>query len=146
MSRTTRRPSEYSRGSSPQIERTLSVTEASFQNLGLNETAGAHHLSVPSAYNAPSQRHHRPSGLRSEFNSTYLPSEYDTSSYYRTASPTSFDLQHSSTYDTSILDEDYQLFPEASHISARASPFATSTVSRTAMGYSHVPRISVDNF
>lgn len=137
MSRSHRRPSEYSRGSSPRIDRTLSVTEASFQNLGLNETAGAHHLSIPSAYETPSQRHRRPSGLRSELSSNYLPSEYDTTSFYRTASPVPFDLQPPSTYDTSILDEEYPLFPEVSTISTRGSPFS-STISRTAMGYSHV--------
>jgi len=132
MSRSHRRPSEYSRGSSPRLDRTLSVTEASFQNLGLNETAGAHHLSVPSAYDTPSQRHRRPSNLRSELSSNYLPPEYDTGSYYRTASPASFDLQPS--YGTSILDEVYQLSPEPSAISARASPFSTSAVGRTATG------------
>ena len=129
MSRSYRRPSDYSRGSSPRTDRSLSVTEASFQNLGLNETAGAQQLSIPSSYNNPDTRRRRPSNLRSELSSAYLPSEYGPSGYHRTASPASFDdLQPSSSFVTSLLEpEDYStLFPGQADFSGRASPFPTT--------------------
>ncbi len=134
MSRSHRRPSEYSRGSSPRIDRTLSVTEASFQNLGLSETAGAPQLSITSPYQLSSRR--RPSALRSELSSDYLTTEYDPSGYHRTASPASYSnlQQGSSTFDSSLLDPDYdQLFAETTNYGSRASPFATSSLGRTAM-------------
>lgn len=132
--RSHRRPSDYSRGSSPRIDRTLSVTEASFQNLGLSETAGAPQLSVPSPYTSSSRR--RPSALRSELSSDYLTTEYDPSGY-RTTSPASFSNlpQPPSTFEPSLLDPGYdQLFAETTTYSSRASPFATSSLGRTAMG------------
>ena len=135
MSRSHRRPSDYSRASSPRVDRSLSVTEASFQNLGLTEPAGAQQLSVPSPFHTPDTRRRRPSNLRSELSPPYLPSQYDSRGYHRTASPTSFqDLQPSSTFGTSLLDpEDYQLFPGTADFSGRASPF-TTTLNRSAMG------------
>lgn len=135
MSRSHRRPSDYSRGSSPCIDRTLSVTEANFQNLGLNETAGAPHLSTSSPYQSSSRR--RPSTLRSELSSDHLTTEYDPSGYHRTTTPTSFSnlQQPSSTFESSLLDPDYdQLFAETTSYGSRASPFATSSLGRTAMG------------
>lgn len=135
MSRSHRRPSEYSRGSSPRIDRTLSVTEASFQNLGLSETAGAPQLSISSPYQ-PSNRRQR-SAPRSEYSSDYLTSEYDPSGYHRTTSPSSFSnlQQPPSTYEPSLLDPDYdQLFVESANYPSRATPYATSSLDRTAMG------------
>ncbi len=135
MSRSHGRPSDYSRGSSPRIDRTLSVTEASFQSLGLSETAGTPQLSIPSPYHSSSRR--RPSALRSELSSDYLTTEYDPSGYHRTTSPASFSnlQQPSSTFESSLLDPDYdQLFAETANYSSRTSPFATSSLGRTAMG------------
>ena len=136
MSRSHRRPSDYSRGSSPRIDRTLSVTEASFQNLGLNETAGAQHLSVPSSYQSTSNRQRRQSYGHSEVSSSYFQPEYDPTSYTRSASPTSYaNFQRSTTFGTALLDpQDYQIFPDTSTFSGRASPFAASALSRTDMG------------
>ena len=142
MSRSYRRPSDYSRASSPRVDRSLSVTEASFQNLGLSETAGAQQLSVPSPYHNPDSRRRRPSNLRSELGPTYLPSQYDPSGYHRTASPASFqDLQPASPFRTSLLDpEDYQLFPGTADFGDRASPFS-NTLPRSAMGYPKNPNL-----
>ena len=133
MSRSHRRPSDYSRGTSPRINRTLSVTEANFQNLGLNETAGAPTISVTPSYQASTRR--RPSALRSEVGSDYLTTDYDPSSY-RSTSPASYSsLQPSSTYGSSLLETDYnQLFADTASYSDRASPFSTSSLGRTAMG------------
>lgn len=133
MSRSQRRPSDYSRGSSPRVNRTLSVTEANFQNLALSETAGAPQLSLTSSYQPSSRR--RPSALRSEVSSDYLTTDYDPSSY-RSTSPASYsNLQPSSAYGSSLLETDYdQLFADTASYSGRASPFSTSSVSRTAMG------------
>jgi len=132
MSRSHRRPPDYSRGNSPRINRTLSVTEASFQNLGLSETVPAPQLSVTSPYQSSSRR--RPSALRSEVDSGYLTTEYDPTSY-RTTSPASYsNLQPNPAYESSLLDTDYdQLFADSSTYSGRASPFPTSSLSRTAM-------------
>lgn len=142
MSRSYRRPSDYSRASSPRVDRSLSVTEASFQNLGLSETAGAQQLSVPSPYQTPDSRRRRPSTLRSELSPTYFPSQYDPSGYHRTASPTSFqDLQPSTAFRTSLLDpEDYQLFPGTADFGDRASPFSTP-LPRSAMGLPKIPNL-----
>lgn len=136
MSRSHRRPSDYSRGSSPQIDRTLSVTEASFQNLGLNETAGASYQSGPSSYLLPDQRSRRPSYPRSGLSSGYLQPDYVSSSYTRAASPASFSaLENSTSFGTTLLDPlDYQLFSETGSYSTRASPFSTSALGRTDMG------------
>lgn len=134
MSRSHRRPSEYSHGSSPRINRTLSVTEASFQNLGLSETAGAPQLSISSPYQSANRRQR--SALRSEYTSDYLPSEYQ-SGYQRTTSPASFSnlQQPPSTYEPSLLDPDYdQLFVGTADYPNRASPFVASPLDRTAMG------------
>lgn len=135
MSRPHRRPSDYSRGSSPRIDRSLSVTEASFQNLGLSETAGTPHLSISSPYHQSSNRR-RPSALRSELSSDYLTTAYDPSGYHRTTSPTSFsNLQSNSTFESSLLDPEYDsLFAETATYSGRASPFSTSSLGRPAMG------------
>ena len=137
MSRSHRRPSDYSRGSSPRIERSLTVTEASFQNLGLSETAGTPQLSIPSPYQQSSGRR-RPSALSSELSSDYITPGYDPSAYQRTTSPTSFShlQQPSSSFGTPLLDPDYnEIFGDASSYSGRVSPFETSTtLSRTAMG------------
>ena len=137
MSRSHRRPSDYSRGSSPRLDRTLSVTEASFQNLGLNETAGAQYQSAPSSYLLPDQRSRRPSYPRSGLSSGYLQPDYVASSYNRAASPASFSaLENSTSFGTNLLDpSDYQLFPETGTFSTRASPFSTSALGRTDMGY-----------
>ena len=135
MSRSHRTPSTYSRGSSPRVDRSLAVTEASFQNLGLNETAGAQQLSVPSPYHSSDRSRRRPSNVHGEPSPSYIPSEYDPTDYHRTASPASFeDLQQPSTYGTSLLDPaDYQLFPGTADFSGRVSPFSTN-LSRSAMG------------
>ncbi len=137
MSRSHRRPSDYSRGSSPHIDRTLSVTEASFQNLGLNETAGAQYQSGPSSYLLPDQRNRRPSYPRSGLSSGYLQPDYVSSSYTRTASPASFPALDSSTsFGTTLLDpSDYQFFSDSGTFSSRVSPFTTSALGRTDMGY-----------
>ena len=135
MSRSHRRPSDYSRGSSPRIDRTLSVTEASFQNLGLSETVGTPLLSISSPYQQPSGRR-RPPAFRGELSSDYLASEYDPSAYQRTASPSSFsNLQPSTSFGSTLLDPDYdQLFAETTSYPGRASPFSTTPLSRPAMG------------
>ncbi|CAD6573761.1 MAG: hypothetical protein ASARMPREDX12_006231 [Alectoria sarmentosa] len=137
MSRSHRRPSDYSRGSSPRIDRTLSVTEASFQNLGLNETAGAQYQSGPSSYLLPDQRSRRPSYPRSGLNSGYLQPDYVSSSYTRAASPASFSaLENSTSFGTTLLDpSDYQLFSGTGTFSSRISPFSTGALGRTDMGY-----------
>ncbi|KAF6228150.1 hypothetical protein HO133_007880 [Letharia lupina] len=136
MSRSHRRPSDYSRGSSPRIDRNLAVTEASFQNLGLNETAGAQYQSGPSSYLLPDQRSRRPSYPRSELSSGYLQPDYVSSSYTRAASPASFSaLENSTSFGTTLLDpSDYQLFSDTGTFSTRASPFSTSVLGRTDMG------------
>lgn len=136
MSRSHRRPSDYSRGSSPRIDRTLSVTEASFQNLGLNETAGAQYQSVPTSYLLPDQRSRRPSYPRSGLSSGYLQPDYASSSYTRAASPASFSaLDNSTSFGSNLLDpSDYQLFSDTGTFSSRASPFSTSALGRTDMG------------
>ena len=133
MSRSSiRRPSDYSRGNSPRIDRNLSVTEASFQNLGLSETAGAPHLLVPSTYQSSSRR--RPSALRSQVSSDYLTTDYAPSTYRATSPAFYANPQPTSTYGSSLLEPDYdQLFPDTTAYSDRGSPFSTS--SRT-MGYS----------
>lgn len=134
MSRSHRRPSGYSRGNSPHIDHTLSVTEASFQNLGLSETAGAPQLSIPSSYQSSSRR--RPSALRSEVSSDYLTTDYDPTAYRRTSPAFYPNPQSSSTYGSSLLESDYdQLFADTTTYNDRASPFPTSSLSRTAMGY-----------
>ena len=136
MSRSHRRPSDYSRGSSPHIDRNLSVTEASFQNLGLNETAGAQYQSAPSSYLLPDQRSRRPSYPRSGLSSGYLQPDYASSSYTRAASPASFSaLENSTSFGSNLLDpSDYQLFSDTGTFSSRASPFSTSALGRTDMG------------
>lgn len=136
MSRSHHRPSDYSRGSSPRIDRNLSVTEASFQNLGLNETAGAQYQAGPSSYLLPDQRSRRPSYPRSGLSSGYLQPDYVSSSYTRAASPASFSaLENSTSFGTTLLDpSDYQLFSETGTFSSRASPFSTSALGRTDMG------------
>ena len=134
MSRSYRRPSDYSRGNSPRIDRNLSVTEASFQNLGLSETAGAAHLSVPSSYQSSSRR--RPSALRSEVSSDYLTTDYDPSTYRGTSPVFYANPQPTSAYGSSILESDYdQLFADTTAYNDRASPFSTSSLSRSTMGY-----------
>ena len=136
MSRSHRSPSNYSRGSSPRVDRTLAVTEASFQNLGLSETAGAQQLAVPSPHQSSDRSRRRPSNVRGDLSPSYLPAEYDPTDYHRTASPASFveDLHQSSPFGTSLLDPaDYQLFPGTADYSGRASPFATN-INRSAMG------------
>ena len=136
MSRSHRRPSDYSRGSSPHIDRNLSVTEASFQNLGLNETAGAQYQSAPSSYLLPDQRSRRPSYPRSGLSSGYLQPDYASSSYTRAASPASFSaLENSTSFGSNLLDpSDYQLFSDTGTFSSRASSFSTSALGRTDMG------------
>ena len=132
MSRPHRRPSDYSRGNSPRLGRTLSVTEASFQNLGLSETAGAPQLSITPSYQHSSRR--RPSALRSEVSSDYLTTEYDPTTY-RPTSPAAYpSLQPNPAYESSLLETDYDLFADSSTYGGRASPFPTAPLSRTAMG------------
>ena len=134
MSRPHRRPSEYSRNSSPRLDRTLSVTEANFQNLGLSETAGNPLLPISSSYQQLSGRR-RPPAFRGELSSDYLAPEYDPSAYQRTASPSSFsNLPPSASFGTPLIDPEYdQLFAETSY-TGRASPFATTSSSRGPMG------------
>ena len=136
MSRSHRRPADYSRGSSPHLDRNLSVTEASFQNLGLNETAGAQYPSGPSSYLLPAQPSRRPSYPRSGLNTGYLQPDYASSSYTRTASPASFSaLDNSTSFGTNLLDpSDYQFFPDTGSFSSRPTPFSTSALDRTDMG------------
>ena len=134
-SRSQRRPSDYSRGSSPRVNRALSVTEAGFQNLGLSETVAAPQLSITSPYQSSSTSRRRPSTLRSEVSSEYLSAEYDPTSY-RSTSPASYSsLQPSSTYGSSLLETDYdQLFADAGSFSGRVSPFSNTPPVRTTMG------------
>jgi hypothetical protein len=128
MSRSHRSPPGYSRGSSPRVDRSLAVTEASFQNLGLSETAGAQQLAVPSSYQSSDRSRRRPSNIRGDLSPSYLQPEYDPD-YHRTASPVPFaeDLHQPSTFGTPLLDPaDYQLFPGTADYSGRESPFATN--------------------
>ena len=133
MSRSHRRPSDYSRGSSPRVDRTLSVTEAHFQNLGLSETVTAPQLSIQTSY--PPTVRRRPSTLRGEVSSDYLTPPYDPSSY-RTTSPLAYStIQPSSTYGSSFAEPDYdQLFADTASYSGRVSPFPAGSLGRTAMG------------
>lgn len=142
MSHPHRRPSDYSRGSSPRVERTLSVTEASFQSLGLHETAGAQHLSVPSSYGPPSSRHRRPSYPRGQLDPNFVQPQYE--SYPRNASPASFSsLQPASAFEPPALDHsDFASFPETASFSGRTTPFSTSSLDSTNMRYSIVSHVS----
>lgn len=76
----------HSRRSSTRGDHNLSVTQATFQELNLHETAGSHHLSLPAAYQNPDSRYRRPSYPHSELGTSYLQSGYDPSSYSRASS------------------------------------------------------------
>ena len=136
MSRSHQRPSDYSRVSSPRLDRTLSVTEASFSNLGLSETTGNPLLSISSSPYQQLSGRRRPPTIRGELSSDYLAPEYDPSAYQRTASPSSFsNLPPSAPFNTAPVDLDYdQLWAEATSYTGRASPFATTASSRGPMG------------
>jgi len=106
------RPSDYSRGRSSRTGRTLSVTEASFQDLRLNETAGSPYLSVPPSYGPSDQRHRRPSYPRDD---PYLEPEQDSS-------PSFPDLQPS--FATSTYPQAYSFPSEIVSATSRVDPFA----------------------
>ncbi len=78
-----RHASSHSRGSSPFGDRKLSITEATFQGLHLNESAGSQSLSIPSSYPASNPTYRRPPGPQSEVSSSYLQSGYDHNGYRR---------------------------------------------------------------
>ena len=73
--------SSHSRGGRSRGESNISVTEASFQNLQIHETAGSHHSPVPSTYTPQDPRYPRASHHRGETASSYLQAGFDTSSF-----------------------------------------------------------------
>lgn len=128
-----RQASSHSRGSSPFGDRSLSVTEATFQDLHLNETAGGQHLSIP-----PSYRVERPSYPRSELSASYLQSGFDPSNYSRNSSSESFinPLRASPAPTFGISDSDplnFQIDPETANFHVQPNPSDPSVLNRTAM-------------
>lgn len=134
MSHSPRYPSDYSCGSSPGVDRSLSVTEASFHGLHLKKTASAQHLLVPYSHGSPSRISRRHSQPRSSSNSEFLQPDLDLSSY-RTPSPATYpDLSRASTYGATSLDpQDYQPFSEISSFDNRSNPYALGTSPRANM-------------
>ncbi|KAL6714513.1 hypothetical protein ACLMJK_007938 [Lecanora helva] len=143
MSRSYRRPSDYSLGNSPRIDRNLAVTEATFQNLGLSETAGTPHLTVPSTYQTSNRR--RPSTVRPEVSSSdYLSPNYDPTTYRATSPAYYSNPNPSSTFGSSVISSDYdQLFADPTTYPDRASPFSTSSLNRNTMGYANLSVASI---
>lgn len=127
MSRAHGRPSDYPSGTTPRADRSLSVTEASFQNIRLNENAGAHQSNTGSSY-PYSQSRRRTSHHWGDLSSSYLQPHYDPSSsaYTRRHSPAPYSgLDSSSLYSTSFSDpQDYPYLSESS-VTGRASPYST---------------------
>ena len=90
MSRSYRHPSDYSRGSSPNINRDLAVTEDSFSNLALSQTAGPEPY-PSSPYYSLDQHRRRPSS-RGAYSSSYLlPDSVPSSSYTPPDQSTAFE-------------------------------------------------------
>ena len=81
MSRYYSQASHNSRGSRSRGQSNISVTEASFQNLQLQETAGSHHTSASSTYNPQDPRYSGAAHHRGETASSYLQGGFDTSSF-----------------------------------------------------------------
>ena len=76
MSRSHSSSSRHSRDRRSREDRTLAVTEASFQGLQLGETVGASHLTVPSSYHSSSHTSRRPSP-RADLSAGYVQTGYD---------------------------------------------------------------------
>lgn len=133
-----RQASSHSRRSSPFGDRSLSVTEATFQDLHLNETAGGQHLSIPPSYQVADPRHRRPSYPRSELSASYLQSGFDPSNYSRNSSSESFinPLRTSPAPAFGISDPDplsFQIDPETASFHAQPNPSDPAVLSRTDM-------------
>ena len=112
----------HSRGGRPRAGSGVSVTEASFQNLGLHETAGTHRSS--SSYRSQDQRSPRSSYRRGDLQSNYLPTGYDTSSL----APAS---QSEAYIDPQRLSSNY--IPSATDTSDYLNP-QSATYARSEMG------------
>lgn len=133
-----RQASSHSRGSSPFGDRSLSVTEATFQDLHLNETAGGQHLSIPPTYQVADPRYRRPSYTRSELSASYLQSGFDPSNYSRNSSSESFinPLRASPAPAFGISDSDplnFQIDPETANFHVQTNPSDRATLNRIDM-------------
>lgn len=133
-----RQASSHSRGSSPFGDRSLSVTEATFQDLHLSETAGGQHLSIPPSYQVSDPRYRRPSYPRSELSASYLQSGFDPSNYSRNSSSESFisPLRASPAPAFGIPDSDplsFRIDPETSNFHVQTNPSDPAILSRTDM-------------
>ena len=113
MSHSYSQASHHSRGARPRAGSGMSVTEASFQNLGLHETAGTHR-SI-SSYRPQDQRSPRSSYCRGDLPSNYPPTGYETSTLApASASETYIDPQRlSSNYIPSATDPSDYLNPQS---------------------------------
>lgn len=133
-----RQASSHSRGSSPFGDRSLSLTEATFQDLHLDETAGGQHLSIPPSYQVADPRYRRPSYPRSELSASYLQSGFDPSNYSRNSSSESFinPLRASPAPALGISDSDpltFQIDPETANFHVQTNPSEPAILSRTDM-------------
>ena len=80
------RLSSHSRRNSARGDRNVPVTQPTIPDLGLSETAGSQHLSLPSSYHTSDSPYLRPSYPQTELTASYLESGYDPSSYSRASS------------------------------------------------------------
>lgn len=85
-----RHASSHSRGHSFLGDRSLSLTEATFQDLRLSETTGSQHLSLPSACQPLDPPYRQLLYPRSELSASYLQPAYEPSNYSRKSSSESF--------------------------------------------------------
>lgn len=118
MSRSYSHGSSHSRGNRSRADSSISVTQASFQDLGLHETAGTHRSSS-SSYHSHDQRSPRSAYRRDNIPSNYLQTEYNTASYAPAPPSESFiDPQRLSTnYIPPVAEQSDYLTPQSSSYS-----------------------------
>lgn len=149
MSRS-RLPPSHSRRSSTRGDHNLSVTQATFQDLSLHETAGTQHLALPLAYQNSDPRYRRPSYPQSELGTSYLQSGYDPSSYSRASSSERFiNPQRTSPVPTfGISDPDplsFSIDPDAANFEIAQNISDPAILSRSDMRYVEENQISLFN-
>ena len=147
MSRSRLSPS-HSRRSSTRGDHNLSVTQATFQDLHLQETTGGQHLSLPLAYQNSESPYRRPSYPQSELGTSYLESGYDPSTYSRAPSSERFiNPQRTSPVSTfGIPDPDplsYPIDPDTTNFEIPQNISDPALLSRPDMRYAEECEIQI---
>ena len=104
--------SGYSHNSRSRRVSNISVTEASFQGLHLNETVASPQLSAPlSAYQGTAEQYRRRSPARSDPTAFYLQAGYDPSTFTRTSPSRAFTESHPAYYSLETANVDLPAYP-----------------------------------